>query len=388
MTLLRFVVRRILRGTLALGVFLFVVYMAVGTLIPNDANSLFPVMTQAELDAYRARLGLERPLAVQFVIWLRGVATGDLGRTTFGAPIATQIGDALIRTVFVFLLGIPVAYVFGFWLGRRSGWKKRVGSDASTLLAVVLGTAFPPFLAFVLTYALREQTRVLADLRNSVVGDPRQVWADSALSQTQVLWGIVLALVAGALLVSAAQRAVTRWRLPPSARLAIAAATGAALWVLATDLERPAADLFITAAVPLLAFTILSFGEFMVIGQAATASARHEDFVMAARAKGLSGRAVRDVHGGSSARLVMLSRLAISLPYLMTGLVIIEQAVDWPGLGDFLFQALQGRDLPTIMSSLLVIGVFTLVSRIVLDVLQQTLDPRLAGSRLGIEGRS
>lgn len=378
MALLRFVGWRILKGAVTLGVFLFVTYLAVGTFIPNDANSLFPVMTPGELEAYRARLGLERPLAVQFLIWLRGLVSGDLGRTTFGAPIASRIGDATARSLFVIVIGLPAAYVFGAWLGRRSGWRRRVGTDSTTILAVVLGTTFPPFLAFVLTYVLREQTSLLADLRTTVVGDPRQLWSDTALDQTDVLWLIIASFLVAAVLVTAARRIwpMSR-RVPASIAVAAVAAVATAIWFI-SDLERNAADLLVTAAVPLLAFTALSFGEFMVISQAATAAHRREDFVMVARAKGLPARRVRDVHGSSSARLVMLSRLAISLPYLMTGLVIIEQAVAWPGLGDFLFQALQGRDLPTIMSSLLVIGVFTLISRTALDVLQRVLDPRLA----------
>lgn len=378
MALLRFVVRRILRGALALVAFLFIVYMAVGSLIPNDANSLFPVMTQADLEGYRARLGVGEPLIVQFGIWVRGMITGDLGRTTFGAPIASRIGDALARTAFVFTAGIPVAYVFGGWLGRRSGWKRKPGSDATTLVAVVLGTAFPPFLAFVLTVLLREQSTLLADWRRAAVGTSRVLWIDSPLAPTDVLWALIAAAGGAVIVVAVLRQLVLKnHRAPPSVTLAAVAGVAVAGWIVLTDLERHALDLVFAALVPLVAFTILSFGEFMVVGQAAVASVRDEDFVLAARAKGLSRRRVRDVHGGSSAQLVMLSRLAISLPYLLTGLVIIEQAVDWPGLGDFLFQALQGRDLPTIMSSLLVIGALAVVSRVMLDVLQQVLDPRL-----------
>lgn len=383
MAFVRFVTRRILRGLVALVVFLFVVYLAVGSFIPNDANSLFPVMTPGELEDYRAKLGLERPLTVQFLIWIRGVLTGELGRTTFGAPVATRIGDALARTLFVFSVGIPLAFVLGSWLGRRSGWKRKPGSDAPTVMAVVMGTAFPPFLAFLLTYILREQTTVLADVRKATVGDSRQAWADAGVGQTDVLWGVVITLALASLFVAVVRWAGFRARtISASIHLAVAAAVAVLAWWAVTDLERNALDLLIAAAVPILAFTILSFGEFMVVGQAATAAAQHEDFVVAARAKGLSSKQVRDRHASRAAQLVVLSRLAISLPYLMTGLVIIEQAVDWPGLGDFLFQALQGRDLPTIMSSLLVIGLFTVASRIVLDLMQRVLDPRL-----GPEGR-
>ncbi len=381
MALLRFVLWRILRGAVALSVFLFLAYLAVGTFIPNDANTIFPVMTEAEFEAYQARLGLERPLVVQFGIWIRGLITGELGRTTFGAPVATKIGDALIRTVFVFVLAIPMAYVLGSWLGRRSGWKRRPGSDAPTLVAVILGTAFPPFLAFVLTLVLREQTSYLADLRSGLVGSSREVWAATEMDRTGVLWAMVVAVLAAAVAVGVVLGTLpTRRRIPASVRLALTVTVAIAGWVLFTDLERNAVDLLVAAAVPVLAFAILSFGEFMVVAQAAVAVHRSDDFVMAARAKGLSERRIRDRHGGSSARLVMMSRLAISLPYLMTGLIIIEQALDWPGLGDFLFQALQGRDLPTVMSSLLVIGGITLASRVVLDVTQRVLDPRLGGA--------
>ena len=377
MPLARALARRVVVSLGALFVFLLVAYLAIEQAIPNDANSLFPVMTQAELDDYRSRLGLEEPPIVQFGIWLRGVITGDLGRTTFGAPVATRIGDALARTALLLVLGLTLAYVAGSWLGRRSGWQRRPGRGPVTVGAVLLGTAFPPFVAFVLTMLLRERTTALIDLRRQWVGDIRTVWTSVEVTQTQVAWGMVAALVVGGSLALLILRQRRAW---PSLTLTGAIVFAAALWWLATDLEAQALDLLFAAAVPLIAFVLLSFGEFMLVAQAATSNAPSEDFVMAARARGLPERRVRDEHGGSAARLVMLSRLAVSIPYLMTGLVIIEQAVDWPGLGDFLFQALQGRDLPTIMSSLLVIGVLTVGVRAVLEVAAVALDPRLAAA--------
>lgn len=374
MTLARFVAKRIVWGLVSLLVFLFLTYLAVGSLIPNDANALFPVMTQAELDEYRSRLGLERPLAVQFLIWFGGVMTGDLGRTTFGAPVATRIGDAMARTAFLFTLGLALAYGIGSWLGRRTGWRRTGLTTSGTLVAVLLGTAFPPFLAFVLTFLLRERSSVLADLRSSVVGDLRGAWADAGIGPTELLWQLTALLVVSVgLAVVAKQR--LGWPIALTSLVSLSLAGG--VWVQVTGYGTVTMDVLITGFVPLLAFTILAFGEFLLIGQAAMSGARHEDFVNAARARGLSVRRLRNVHGWTVARPVMLSRLAISIPYLVTGLVIIEQAVDWPGLGDFLFQALQGRDLPTIMSSLLILGSLTIVTRLVLDVLQRGLDPRL-----------
>ena len=72
-----------------------------------------------------------------------------------------------------------------------------------------------------------------------------------------------------------------------------------------------------------------------------------------------------------------LSRFAVSLPYLLTGLVIIERAVGWPGLGSFLFRAVDAQDMPVVLDTLVVIGLVILVVRLVMEVLTALLDPRI-----------
>ncbi|MDH3518036.1 MAG: ABC transporter permease subunit, partial [Acidimicrobiia bacterium] len=105
------------------------------------------------------------------------------------------------------------------------------------------------------------------------------------------------------------------------------------------------------------------------------------DDVMTARAKGLSERTVRDRHGARNASLAVVARLAVSVPYLLTGLVIIEMAVAWPGIGTFLFRAIDAQDIPAAISTLAVIGVITALVRFTLDFLTFLLDPRIARPR-------
>jgi ABC-type dipeptide/oligopeptide/nickel transport system permease component len=62
----------------------------------------------------------------------------------------------------------------------------------------------------------------------------------------------------------------------------------------------------------------------------------------------------------------------------MTGLVIIERAVSWPGIGTMLFSAIERQDLPTVISMLMVIGILTMLTRLVLEIITYTLDPRIA----------
>jgi peptide/nickel transport system permease protein len=107
------------------------------------------------------------------------------------------------------------------------------------------------------------------------------------------------------------------------------------------------------------------------------ASVIHDDYILVARAKGISDRQVRDRHAARNALLPLLSRFAVSLPYLLTGLVIIERAVGWQGLGSFLFRAVDAQDMPVVLDTLVVVGVITLVVRLVMEVLTALLDPRI-----------
>jgi peptide/nickel transport system permease protein len=119
-----------------------------------------------------------------------------------------------------------------------------------------------------------------------------------------------------------------------------------------------------------------------------------EDYVMAARARGLPERRVRDVHAARPALLPVLSRFTVSIPYFLTGLVILEavfagvgagsgflgvleQIHGQPGLGTLIFNAVRTQNTPVIVGSLVVVGVLTLLLRIVLDVTHAALDPRI-----------
>lgn len=381
MTFLKFVLRRFVIGVVVLFVFLFTTFMAVALLVPGDAVSGFRLgMTEQELEDLRRQLGLDRPLPIQFFFWLRAFAEGNLGQSTFGVPLGDQLFVTSVNTAFIFVAGLAVAFVVGTWLGRRTGWKRRAGSDVTTLTTIVLGTAFPPFLAFLLSFLFNERTRFLSEWRSRALGDDAgQILREAHGTEHVVLGRMTLTI----LVVSAVVTVIfivlnrrLRIRLGPGVGLFIVAGASLGIWLTATY-RIQAIDLLFAAVVPFLAFGLLSFGEFMLVGQTAVAAHVHEDYVEAARAKGLSTRRIRDVHGASNAKLVVMSRLAASIPFLLTGLVIIERAVEWPGIGDFLFRAVENQDLPTIMSSLFILGILTIVVRIGLDVLQYLLDPRL-----------
>jgi peptide/nickel transport system permease protein len=94
-------------------------------------------------------------------------------------------------------------------------------------------------------------------------------------------------------------------------------------------------------------------------------------------AKGVPGRLIRDRHVGRNAVLPVISRLITSVPYLISGLIIIEQQLGLDGVAGLFFRAIETADVPVILGILVVVGLIGLALRIVLDAVEAVLDPRL-----------
>jgi peptide/nickel transport system permease protein len=115
----------------------------------------------------------------------------------------------------------------------------------------------------------------------------------------------------------------------------------------------------------------------MTIMRSSMTEVLKEEYVTTARAKGLPASTVREKHAARNALLPVLSRLVITLPYLLTGIVIIEDSLNWPGVGSWMWLSLYWQDIPVVMGILLVVGFISLVARLFLDILAAYLDPRI-----------
>ncbi len=372
--MIRFITSRFGLGLLSLGVFLFLMYVLIEALIPGDiVTPLRMGMTGQEMEELRRDMGLDRALPIRFWRWLSAAAAGDFATAGFRGAGRT-IFSALPPTLLVFAVGLSVAYSGGAWLGRRTAWVGGRTSGMVTLAGVVLYTIFPPFLAFALSRWLTEPLR---SLRVSWAIDPfGTLWDDVALTRNEVMLRMVVALVGTVIVVGVGSRLMAAVRTHHFLRVTATTVLTVVGWQL-LGVGAVAIDVLFDAALPILGFTLLSFGEFLLISQAAMVSTMHEDFVITAHAKGLAETVVRDRHVGRNAALVVFSRMAVSLPYLLTGLVIIETALTWPGVGTFLFDAVETQDMPVVMSGLAVIGVITMLSRLGLELVIAGSDPRI-----------
>jgi peptide/nickel transport system permease protein len=379
----RYVMSRVLAGIFGLMVFLTATFFMAKLLIPGDVTSNFAIGFGGNLNNVRESLGLNEPLWKQYLIWLGGILSFNLGRLPGRPSVMSQVVDALPWTLAMFGLGLGAAFVVGSRVGRWAGWRKST-TTPTTLGAATLTSLFPPWLVFLAFYA----TLSLFGFRffNMMTALDFELWRDDR-DQGATLWtmiGIVAALVAVGYLVGRTisdRRSRMVWTV--ASRLAIPVA---AFWMWgAIGIREHAIDLLGFLVLPVLVLFLLAVGDIILVVAASMDGLAASDFAISARAKGLTDRQVREHHAGRVAMLPALSRLTANLPFALGGLVIIEASfgrlggyrIDIPGVASILFGSLRQRNLLLTLGGLVIVGLITLVLRIGLDLAVASIDPRV-----------
>lgn len=416
--MLRFLARRAALGVAALLVFITAVFFLIEFIIPFDyayATSFeqggFGAAAAAE--QMRAELGLDRPIFVRYLEYMGGLATGSLGTGFGGEEVTATIRAALPITLLIFGVAGLLAFLFGTWLGRLVAWhRNKLTAGVTTGVSILAYTAFPPLLVFGLIYFGRD---VLRGARRSLglPTDSLRLWEPymPQLSQSDVLTVVGIGVFV-ALLVAVAARAWARrngWRLMtflalPGALLGV----GLGIWALgigqlAIDavLFRAEGSVFagvfgggfqIAEGVPVvafigegqgspfvlaLAFFLIAYGEIMFVTRTGMAEEMREDYVFTARAKGMTETQVRDRHVGRNAILPAVSRFFMGVPWMLTGLIIIEREMAVFGLSTVFFNAVTSVNTPLIVGALIMMGILGLVIWLAMEVLHALLDPRI-----------
>jgi peptide/nickel transport system permease protein len=122
---------------------------------------------------------------------------------------------------------------------------------------------------------------------------------------------------------------------------------------------------------------LLSFGETMMLMRMSMLETMREEHVLTARAVGYPDRVIREKHVARNAIMPVLTRLGLSLPFVLVGSLVIERVFLWSAMGQVVFNAVEFYDLPMLLGVLSVVGVLTMVAHVVLDVVHVYLDPRL-----------
>jgi len=375
--LTRYVAGRVVFGIVTLAAFVTGLFVLLTVVVPGDFTSQF-ILTADQRAALEQQLGLDRSLWEQYVSWIQGVVTLDLGVSLGGVEVWEALRETLASTLLVLGAALGAAFFVGARLGRITAWsRRRVITGGVSILSIIMLTMFPPALGFLLERgALNSLGRpTVSAMRNL---DPGPWQAAGFLSPGALLWrvhlSIVIAVALGCLFIAI----VKRRRRAPSAAIVTAALGGGLVvvwlllgwWGLLVDVAG-------RVALITLALAVLTVGDVILITRASMEDAVSEDFVTVARAKGLPDKEVRDRHAARAALLPILSRLVVSIPYLLTSLVILESIFHAGGIGTLIFEGLRLEDTPLVAGALLVVGALTVVLRVCLDVAHAALDPRI-----------
>ena len=381
--MLKFIGKRLIQGLLLLVVFLALVYLLLEAQ-PGDITQQLISDPDIPPEAQRmlaAQLGLDQPLAGRVVTYVINFFQGDLGVsfTQYPTPVSQLILERLPRTVVLFLSATLVAYYLGFGLGKIMAWRRgRFTETALTLGGVAGYTVFYPwfaimmlwFFGFILDWFPLGKFTDVAEWTGAPM-NPNQVFMRFMISAFAVS-ALVLAVfvVARNLKAERSQRIV--WRTGYSVLLV----SFVAYWWF-SPLRPYVGDLLHHTLLPVMTLACVAFAGVMLLTRSAMLETLREDYILTARAKGLSERTIRDKHAARNALLPVITAMVLALAFVISGGIITEGVFSWPGLGQMLLTATLLEDIPLATGTLGIIGILALVGHIVADVAYMYLDPRI-----------
>ena len=350
---------------------------------PGDYTSTYaqnPDLPPNVRSQIQASFGLDKSLGEQYLLHIKNSFTGNFG-VSFGhypRTVMDIIKERLPRTAVLFLTATVISFYLGFVLGKAMAWRRGGFMEyTATISGATLFTVFTPWFALMMiwTFAFKLGWFPLGKFLDPLVWREAPVAANSVFNDMLLTAGAFTVFIFLAILISkkAGGRRWRTWLLP-------AAAAGAVVIPVAWGLSGTAylaLDILKHMVLPIATLTLISFAGTMLLTRNSMLETLREDFVMAARAKGLPENVIRDKHAARNALLPVVTSLVYSLAFAIDGGIIIETIFSWPGMGLTLLQAVRSEDLPLAMGAFVFIGIFALGAHLVADVLYAFLDPRI-----------
>ena len=350
---------------------------------PGDYASFYvlnPDLPPDVRDQIRAAFGLDEPLWQQYLIHLKNTVTGNFGVSFshYPRPVVDVLVERVPRTLMLFLTSTAASFYIGFFRGKAIAWRRGgLLEYSATISGTTLFTAFTPAFALMMIWIFAFK---LGWFPVGKFLDPL-VWRGADVSANYVFINMLISASAFIAFAFVAMLIIRRLgRRAPSGAVVPVVLAGAGVIVLAwtlSGLGGLALDIIKHMVLPVATLTLISFAGTMLLTRNSMLETIREDYVMAARAKGLPENQVRDRHAARNAMLPVVTSLVYSLVFAIDGSVIIEGVFSWPGTGMTLLSAVRSEDLPLVMGAILFIGVLSLLAHAIVDVLYVYLDPRI-----------
>ena len=378
----KYIFRRTVQVIITLFIYLFITYFLLDAQ-PGDMTLQYmnPHFTETQRQGLAIRLGLDKPVTERFIKWVGNMLRGELGDSFSEAkPVMDIIIERAPRTIFLFLTAALTTFGVGYYLGRLLAWKRGTKTEyAITVFGAVMYSIFLPWFALlmVLIFSYHFKWFPLGKFLDPLVwrGIPKEINANIIFNRLMLT---ALLVVLALLIVNYVARRYAPNRfgqiVPSAAFVVLVLALLAWLTFPYTYLAK---DILRHLVLPVLTLTLVNFSGTMLLTRTTMLETLREDYIMAARAKGLPEHMVRDRHAARNAMLPVFSNFIIGLPFIVAGGIITETVFSWPGMGLTLLQAATTSDIPLIMGTWLFIGILSLSAHLVADIAYVFIDPRI-----------
>ncbi len=302
-----------------------VIHLAPGS--PTDLETTMNPLADAEFQKQLTKLyGLDKPLYQQYWDWLLRLLRFDFGisMSSDARPVITKIAERMPLTLWLNSISLFLSLVIAIPIGVLAARKRGKLFDSLTTIFVFIGFAMPSFwLALLLVLHLS------IDL---------QLFPLSGVTSLDYSY-------------------LSRWE--------------------------QVLDIAHHLALPVLVIVFGSIAGISRFMRASVLEVLRQDYILAARAKGLSESRILFGHAMRNALLPLITLLGLSLPGLIGGSVIIESVFSLPGMGQLFYGAVMARDYPLIMGNLVIGAVLTLAGNILADICYGFADPRIRSGASG-----
>ncbi|MFC0557579.1 ABC transporter permease [Halalkalibacter alkalisediminis] len=303
-------------------------------LIPgNPAQTILGEQaTPQAINDLEERLGLNEPYIVQYGVYVKDLATGDLGTSLrTKRPINEEIWPYLAATIELTFFAMLFAIVIGVNAGIISAWKQNSWFDYLAMLIALVGVSMPIFwLALMEQWIFAQELRWLPAFGRDNPRDPI-----TAITHLYVVDSIL----------------ASRWD---------------QLWVALKHLILPAIAL---GTIPMAIIARMTRSSMLEV--------LRSDYIRTVYAKGSHTMLVIYKHALKNATIPVLTVIGLQTGALLGGAILTETIFSWPGIGRYIFEAIGYRDYPVIQSGILIVATMFVMINLMVDLLYSYIDPRI-----------
>lgn len=287
-------------------------------MLGESRNSMKPEAYQALYDRTRQELGLDKPLVIQYLIWIGNMLTGDFGYSTqYKRQVVDVIDTPMLNTLMLNALSMVVTFAIAIPLGIATAVRKNSVFDKFVQVITIVGYSLPSFiiaLLFIFAFAVKIPIFPISGVRSAGFSGS----------------GVELVLD-------------TLWHM----------------------------------ALPVIVLSISGIGSITRYVRAEMIDVLRMDYIKTARAKGLKEKTVIYMHAFRNALIPIVTIATAWVVTLFGGSVVIENVFLWPGLGQMLINGLLQRDFSIVLTMQMFYVVLSLTGNVIMDIAYTIVDPRV-----------